>query len=101
LLEPYFSKHSHMYFFGCHAQVTTDEGMGDFAAKLTVEYVNSMWQSKKVVTEIYKSSLLTEKAPDDSPVNEIKNIVENGAVGGLEHTLVGNLGEFRKVSDSG
>mmetsp|Transcript_58795 Transcript_58795/g.137675 ORF Transcript_58795/g.137675 Transcript_58795/m.137675 type:complete len:588 (+) Transcript_58795:25-1788(+) len=99
LLEPYFSKHSHMYFFGCHAQVTTDEGMGDFAAKLTVEYVNSMWQSKKVVTEIYKSSLLTEKAPDDSPVNEIKNIVENGAVGGLEHTLVGNLGAGMRVEN--
>ncbi|CAE7751863.1 TTL1 [Symbiodinium sp. CCMP2456] len=91
LLEPYFSKHSHL-FFGCHGEVTTHEGMGDFAERLTVEYVQNMWKRKKVVTDVYKSSLLTEKAPEDSPYTELKNIVENGAVGGFEHTLVGNLG---------
>ena len=47
LLEPYFSKHSHMYFFGCHAEVTTDEGMGDFAAKLTVQFVQHLWKSRR------------------------------------------------------
>ncbi|CAJ1357570.1 unnamed protein product [Effrenium voratum] len=99
LLEPYFSKHSHMYFFGCHAEVTTDEGMGDFAAKSTVEFVQQMWKSKRVVTEIYKSSLLTEKSAEDSPYSELKNIVENGAVSGFEHTLVGNLASGMREED--
>ena len=122
-------------FFGCHGEVTTHEGMGtllasgsvrysincsarshapgDFAERLTVEYVQNMWKrlgpecvlrhchvsnrssaaGKKVVTDVYKSSLLTEasgtacrlvdkmsclqpcqKAPEDSPYTELKNI---------------------------
>ncbi|CAK9051620.1 TPR repeat-containing thioredoxin TTL1 [Durusdinium trenchii] len=99
LLEPYFSKHSHMYFFGCHAEVTTDEGMGDFAAKLTVQFVQHLWKSKKVVTEVYKSSQLTEETGEESPYSELKNLVENGAVGGVEKALVGNLASGMRAED--
>lgn len=97
LLEPYFSKHSHM-FFGCHGGVTTDEGMGDFATRLTVQMVEHLWSSKKVVTETYKSSLLTEKSAEESPYSELKSLVENG-MGGVEKTLVGTLASGMKAED--
>ena len=99
LLEPYFSKHSHMYFFGCHGDVTTDKGMGDFAAKLTVQLVQHLWKSKNVVTEIYKSSLLTENSAEESPYMELKSIMENGALTGLEKTLVGTLASGMREKD--
>jgi len=58
LLDPYFSKH-HLWIFRCK-KLKTGSGMGDFAAKATTQYVKRLWQKHGVVTEIYKSSAMTE-----------------------------------------
>jgi len=58
LLEPYFSKH-HLWIFRCR-DISTDSGLGDFTAAATAAYVRSLWDDYKVVTEIYKSSVMTE-----------------------------------------
>lgn len=58
LLEPYFSKH-HLWIFRCK-DISTDSGLGDFTAAATAAYVRSLWDSYKVVTEVYKSSVITE-----------------------------------------
>lgn len=94
LLEPYFSKHSHMVFFGCHGtKVTTSKGLDDFAPQRTLFFVKNLWKSKKVVTEIYKSSILTEAdRGDTSAYDALKKIVKNGAADSFEDVLVGNLG---------
>ncbi|CAE7672310.1 TTL1 [Symbiodinium sp. CCMP2456] len=91
LLEPYFTRHSHV-LLNCHGQITADPGLGDFAERLTVEYVMNMWKTKGVVTDVYKSSLLTEERPAASAFTVMKNIVTEGPFGVVEKALVGNLG---------
>jgi hypothetical protein len=58
LLEPYFTKH-HFGLFRCH-KMDTGSGIGSFTAEATTQYVKNLWEKSSVVTEVYKSSLLTE-----------------------------------------
>jgi len=102
LLEPYFSKHSNMMFFGCNgAKITTSDGLDDFAAQSTVEFVKNLWESKNVVTEVYKSSILTEggSGESNSAVSQLKKLVQNGAAASAEDALVGNLASGSQNGD--
>ncbi|CAE8629379.1 unnamed protein product [Polarella glacialis] len=95
LLEPYFSKHSHLNFLGhglgCNEKVSSGHGLGDFASENVDSYVQKMWDSYKVVTEVYKSSVLTE-SDGESAYSQLKSMVKSGASGGLQDTLVGTMG---------
>jgi hypothetical protein len=99
LLEPFFSKHSHLGFFNCHAQLSTDTGLGDFAALATTAYIKTMWESSKVVTEIYKSSVLTEKDESSSVYDQMQQMVKHTVTGGFESTIVGTLGGGERNED--
>lgn len=63
LLEPYFTKH-HLWLFRCVAGtgsgISTDAGVGDFAALATSDYARHLYDKEGVVTEVYKSSVYTE-----------------------------------------
>jgi hypothetical protein len=77
LLEPYFTKH-HFGLFRCH-KMDTGSGIGSFTAEATTQYVKNLWDKNSVVTEIYKSSLLTE---------------EIGNLGELPETMINEVGQF-------
>jgi len=65
LLDPYFSKH-HFGLFRCVGEDASKEGMDsdagleDYAAVQTAEYVRHLYDAEAVLTEVYKSSVLTE-----------------------------------------
>jgi len=73
LLEPFFTKH-HLYFFRCKS-IDTDEGIGSFTAAATAGYVKSLWDKHGVVTEVYKSSVLTETRNIGMPNEELEKLV--------------------------
>merc|ERR1712014_343205 len=58
LLEPYFTKH-HLSIFRC-SNLNPSYGIGTFTAEATAGYIKNLWETKQVVTEMYKSSVLTE-----------------------------------------
>lgn len=72
LLEPYFTKH-HMYMLRC-TKMTTDSGILDFTAKASVGYVESLWHTRGVVTEIYKSSVFTEMRQLGVPNEKLEQV---------------------------
>eukprot|EP00929_Paragymnodinium_shiwhaense_P003812 TRINITY_DN104487_c0_g1_i1.p1 TRINITY_DN104487_c0_g1~~TRINITY_DN104487_c0_g1_i1.p1 ORF type:complete len:530 (-),score=42.67 TRINITY_DN104487_c0_g1_i1:153-1682(-) len=65
LLEPVFTKY-HFKLFRCIGKGETGtselkEGeSGTYTAESTSAYAKSLWETKQVVTEVYKSSMLTE-----------------------------------------
>mmetsp|Transcript_45868 Transcript_45868/g.127249 ORF Transcript_45868/g.127249 Transcript_45868/m.127249 type:complete len:576 (+) Transcript_45868:103-1830(+) len=72
LLEPFFTKH-HLYFFRCK-EIKTDAGVGGFTATATAETVKSLWETRQVVTEVYKSSVLTQKEAFGYPAEELSHL---------------------------
>lgn len=70
LLEPYFSKH-HLWVFRCK-DISTDSGLGDFTSAATAVYVKSLWEDYKVVTEVYKSSVMTENKAFGVPNEDLE-----------------------------
>eukprot|EP00929_Paragymnodinium_shiwhaense_P080180 TRINITY_DN41802_c0_g1_i1.p1 TRINITY_DN41802_c0_g1~~TRINITY_DN41802_c0_g1_i1.p1 ORF type:complete len:550 (-),score=106.97 TRINITY_DN41802_c0_g1_i1:251-1900(-) len=80
LLEPFFSKtftnlDPRSFWLKCRKQTAQqqtgedEDTVGTFTAEATSALVETLWEKKKVVTEVYKSSLLTEK-PLFGTVNE-------------------------------
>jgi len=61
LLEPYFTKH-HLWLFRCMGKtdISTDEGVGNFAPLATSDYAKHLYDTKGVITEVYKSSVYTQ-----------------------------------------
>mmetsp|Transcript_85711 Transcript_85711/g.239582 ORF Transcript_85711/g.239582 Transcript_85711/m.239582 type:complete len:510 (-) Transcript_85711:178-1707(-) len=72
LLEPFFTKH-HLNMFRC-SNLKVDDGIGAFTAEATAGYVKSLWDTKQVVTEVYKSSLLTEMKLLGEPDKELEKL---------------------------
>mmetsp|Transcript_57465 Transcript_57465/g.126183 ORF Transcript_57465/g.126183 Transcript_57465/m.126183 type:complete len:596 (+) Transcript_57465:95-1882(+) len=97
LLEPFFSKH-HLYLFRCK-RISTDSGIGDFTAAATAVYVKSLWEKHGVITEIFKSSVLTELSEFGVPNEDLERLatlVEYephwcGGLGPLSRADIGHL----------
>jgi len=68
LLEPYFTKH-HLWLFRCvgKTDVSTDEGVGNFAPLATSDYAKHLYDTKGVITEVYKTSVYTEMTQFGNP----------------------------------
>jgi hypothetical protein len=83
MLEPVFTEH-HFNMMRCTVdvksiipsiddikrqgtQIKTGEGLGSFAADNTASVVQRLWQESRVVTEIYKSSELTQNDRLNNP----------------------------------
>lgn len=63
LLEPFFTKRELLFFFntpGCQ-DTTSAEPVKGFAEKATAAELAKLWKSHNVVTEVYKSSILTQQ----------------------------------------
>lgn len=71
LLEPYFSEHH--FHLTCREdnaiKFTSEQGLGDYTATATASTVAALYDKFKVVTEVYKSSVLTQQ-PIFGVVNE-------------------------------
>eukprot|EP00418_Pyrodinium_bahamense_P076490 CAMPEP_0179054808 /NCGR_PEP_ID=MMETSP0796-20121207/22977_1 /TAXON_ID=73915 /ORGANISM="Pyrodinium bahamense, Strain pbaha01" /LENGTH=563 /DNA_ID=CAMNT_0020751443 /DNA_START=103 /DNA_END=1792 /DNA_ORIENTATION=- len=72
LLEPYFSKHQ-FGFLRCK-HISTDSGLGDYTAAATTVIVRSLWDQYKVVTEVYKSSVMTEHKAFGIPNEDLEKL---------------------------
>jgi len=121
MLEPLFTEH-HYHLVRCGvveslipgldelkkqaSQLQTGEGLGTFAADATATVVNRLWQKNHVVTEIYKSSALTQNDKfSDTNVDLTKlgtlviyNPVWCGAAAGAMSTVLGLAGKYTQNS---
>merc|ERR1712232_596246 len=88
------------------AQVRTGSGLGSFAADATVSVVERLWRESRVVTEIYKSSALTQNEHLSNPNLDLTKlgtlVVYNptwcGATNGAVSTMLGLAGKNMQSS---
>eukprot|EP00929_Paragymnodinium_shiwhaense_P015111 TRINITY_DN123129_c0_g1_i1.p1 TRINITY_DN123129_c0_g1~~TRINITY_DN123129_c0_g1_i1.p1 ORF type:complete len:562 (+),score=104.32 TRINITY_DN123129_c0_g1_i1:67-1752(+) len=73
LLEPFFTRHQ-LYFFRCKEFVGKEQGVGSFTAEATASTVRQLWDKSHMMTEIYKSSLLTQKPAMGYPNKELAEV---------------------------
>merc|ERR1712151_748445 len=71
MLEPFFTR-THLMFWGCKKSTSAD--VGGFAAEATTEIVRKLWTDKHVVTEIYKSSPLTQRESFGYPAEDLEGL---------------------------
>merc|ERR1719230_2427426 len=71
MLEPFFTR-THLMFWGCKKSTSAD--VGGFAAEATTGIVRKLWKDKHVVTEIYKSSPLTQKESFGYPAEDLEGL---------------------------
>jgi len=84
-LEPFFTR-SHLVFWGCKKSDAVD--VGGFAAEATTGIVRKLWNDNHVVTEVYKSSPLTQKEAFGYPAEDLEAL---SAVVDYIPTWCGNL----------